>query len=262
MLLLTLLKLLLYAPFALVLYKEFSQIDSYVIWWSALLGALFFVSYWGFTKGLQVAKDPALVGVVSGCFPATAAVVGIVFLHQRPSAFTLLLLGLVLVGLLLISAPENWRKSSTLDKGILLALLPMICWGVFGMLLHKPIGHLGTAHAWLVVQTLVAAATSVAALLLYNRRSVDIIRDTHRKHAWLLVLSAGIILGAAEAFQAYSLGSGKNLIVIEALIGAYPAAYFLMANRIFREPLRKLQWAGIVLVIITTVLLSIGGALS
>jgi drug/metabolite transporter (DMT)-like permease len=259
MLMLTLLKLALYLPFALVLYKEFSYIDAYVVWWSALLGILFFAGYWGFNMGLQTAKNPALVGVVAGCFPASAAVVGIVFLHQRPSLTTLALLALVLVGVVLIGLPENWRKSLKFDKGILLSLLPLVCWGVFGMLLHKPVGHLGTAHGWFVIQTLVAVTMVVAALLLYNRRTPSIVRDTSRKKAWVLVLWAGIIIGIAEALQAYALGSGKNLIIIEALLGSYPAAYFIMANRVFREPLRKMQWAGIVLVVITIVLLSIGG---
>jgi len=259
MLLLTILKLSLYVPFALVLHNEFSHIDGYVLWWSALLGALFFVAYWGFNQGLHVAKDPALVGVVAGCFPASAAVVGIVFLHQRPSMFTLLLLALVLIGVVLIGMPENWRKSFALDKGVLFALLPLTFWGIFGMLLHKPVGHLGTAHAWFVVQTLIASVMVAGALLLYNRRSVGIVRETQRKKAWLLVLFAGIAIGVAELLQTYALGSGKNLIIIEALLGSYPAVYFLMANRIFREPLRRAQWAGIILVAVTIVLLSIGG---
>ena len=259
MLLLTLLKVLLYAPFALVLHKEFGHIDGYVLLWSAVLGALFFAGYWGFNTGLQTAKNPALVGVVAGCFPASAAVVGIVFLHQRPSLGTLLLLALVLVGVVLIGLPQNWRRSLQLDKGMVFSLLPLVCWGVFGMLLHKPVTHLATAHAWFVVQTLVAVTMAVLALLLYNRRSVSTVRETHRKKAWNFVLWAGLILGVAEALQAYSLGSGQNLIIIEALLGSYPAAYFLMAYRVFREPLRRPQWAGIVLVVITIALLSTGG---
>lgn len=259
MLLLTVLKLLLYAPFVLLLHKEFSHVDSYTVWWCALLGMLFFIAYWGFNIGLQVAKNPALVGVVAGCFPASAAAFGILFLHQRPSVATLALLASVLLGVILIGLPENWRKSFAFDKGILLSLLPLVCWGIFGMLLHKPVGHLGTPHAWFVVQTLVAAVMVIGALLLYNRRAPGIVRETNRKKAWVLVLCAGIIIGVAEALQAYSLGGGKNLIVIEALLGSYPAAYFVMANRVFREPLRRAQWAGIVLVVISIVLLSIGG---
>jgi multidrug transporter EmrE-like cation transporter len=48
------------------------------------------------------------------------------------------------------------------------------------------------------------------------------------------------------------------LVIIEALLGAYPAVYFLIAHHIFKQPLRARQWAGIGLVAVCIVLLSTG----
>jgi|GEM_PF-3552563 len=261
MLLLTTFKLLLYAPFVILLRHEFAAVDGYVMAWALLLGALFFVAYWGFNMAFQLGKNPALVGVVAGCFPASAAVVAIVFLGQRPSLVTIILLLTVLGGVMLIGLPENWRTSLKLEKGILLALLPLVCWGIFGALLHEPVRHLNTPHAWFVTQTLVAAVMVLGAAVLYNRQIPSVLRDTQHKKAWVLVLLAGLVIGVAEAMQAFSLGSGQQLVIIEALLGGYPAVYFLIAHKVFKEPLYLRQWVGIVAVMIAIVSLSIGSTI-
>lgn len=260
MVLLSLLKLLLYVPFMLLLHREFAQVDGYVLAWSLVLGVLFFAAYWGFNMSLGVAKNPALAGVVAGCFPASAAVVAIVYLGQRPSLATLGLLAVVLLGVTLIGLPADWRRSLQLEKGILLALVPLVCWGVYGALLNKPVQHLHTAHGWFVVQSMVATVLVLGVALLYNRRVPGVARAAGRKKAWQLVLAAGATIGAAEAVQAIVLGQGKNIVIIEAVLGGYPAVYFLIAHKIFREPLRPRQWAGMVLAAAAIMLLSIGGA--
>lgn len=259
LLLLSLMKLGLYVPFALLIHREFAAVDATVLWWSLLLGALFFAAYWGFNMSLQVAQNPALAGVVAGCFPASAAVVAIVFLGQRPSLLTLVLLGMVLLGVALIGLPENWRRTLKLEKGVALALIPLVCWGIFGALLHKPVAHLEQPHGWFVVQALVAVVLAVASVLMYNRQAPALLRDTGRKRAWWLVLAAGSAIGMAEAAQALALGSGRQLVIIEGLLGSYPAVYFLIAHKIFREPLHRRQWAGIALVAVAIMLLSVAG---
>lgn len=261
MLLLTVLKLVLYVPFAAVLRKEFAVVDGYTIAWVFLLGGLFFVAYWGFNMAFQLGKNPALVGVVAGCFPASAAVVAIVFLGQRPSLVTIVLLLAVLAGVILIGLPENWRTSLKLEKGILLALLPLVCWGIFGALLHEPVNHLNTPHAWFVIQTLVAVIMVLGAASLYNRQIPVVLRDTQRNKAWILVLLAGLVIGTAEAMQAFSLGSGQRIVIIEALLGGYPAVYFLIAHKVFKEPLHLRQWVGIVVVMLAIISLSIGSTI-
>ncbi len=260
MLLLTLLKLILYVPFAVMLHEEFSVIDGYTVAWAGVLGALFFVAYWGFNMAFQMGKNPALVGVVAGCFPASAAVVAIVFLGQRPSLITIALLLIVLLGVILIGLPEDWRTSFKIERGVLLAMLPLVCWGIFGALLHEPINHLNTPHAWFVVQTLIAIVMGLGAVALYNRQIPGLVLDTNRKKAWIFVLPAALVIGIAEALQAFSLGSGQQIVIIEALLGGYPAVYFLLAHRIFKDPLRMRQWIGIILVAIAIISLSIGSA--
>ena len=96
MLLLTVIKLLLYVPFIILWRREYIGIDGQTISWIILLGILFTIAYIGFNLALQLGKNPALVGVVAGCFPATASFVAIVFLGQRPSIATIILLIAVL----------------------------------------------------------------------------------------------------------------------------------------------------------------------
>lgn len=256
MLLLTTFKLLLYVPWIVLWRHEFTHVDGQSWAWIALLGVLFTIAYVGFNMAFEVGKNPALVGVVAGCFPASASFVAILFLGQRPSLITVVLLVTVLVGVVLIGLPENWRKALEFDKGVLLALLPLVGWGVFGALLHEPVQRIHTAHDWFVVQALVAMIMVLSVALLYNRAMPSLIRHTTRKKAWPFALAAGVIIGTAEALQAYGLGSGHNIVIIEALLGSYPAAYFLIAHRIFHEPLARRQWLGIGVVAVAIVLLS------
>src|SRR5882724_11243204 len=72
MLLLTILKLLLYVPFIILWRHEFRGLDGQTLAWLVLLGILFTIAYLGFNMALQLGKNPALVGVVAGCFPASA----------------------------------------------------------------------------------------------------------------------------------------------------------------------------------------------
>lgn len=257
MFLLTTIKLLLYIPFIILWRHEYSGLDGQTLAWIALLGLLFTIAYVGFSIGLQVSKNPALVGVVAGCFPASASFVAIIFLGQRPSIATIILLLTVLTGVVLIGLPEHWRKSLQIDRGILLALLPLVFWGIFGALLHEPVRRLNTPHGWFVVQSLVTVMMLLLVSLVYNRRIPSFVGDTIREHVWRYALIAGAIIGSAEALQAFSLGSGKQIVIVETLLGSYPAAYFLIAHRIFHEPLIKRQWLGIGVVIISITLLSL-----
>jgi drug/metabolite transporter (DMT)-like permease len=258
MVLLTGLRLLLYAPLMLLWHNEFRALTLPSIAWIALLGVLFTIAYLGFNLAMGAGKNPALVGVVAGSFPASASFVAIVFLGQRPTLFTIGLLIAVLCGVVLIGLPENWRQSLKLDKGVALALLPLVCWGVFGALLNKPVGILGTSHAWFVVQSLVVVIMVVISSALYNRHISGFLKETSRLQAWKLVIPAGIIIGLAEASQALSLGSGKQLVIIETILGSYPAVYFLIANKIFKEPLHARQGFGIAITAIAVILLSTG----
>ena len=260
MLLTTLLKLLIYAPFAILWRHEFTGFNGTTLVWIGALGLLFTAANLGFNMALQLGKNPALVGVIAGCFPASASFVAIVFLGQRPSAATIGLLLAVLAGVTLIGLPEDWRKSLRVDTGILLALIPMTCWGMFGALLNKPVQRLGSPHAWFVVQFLVSVIVILAVACLYNRQMAGFIRTANRKRAWLLVLAAGGIIGLGEGLQALALGGGRQLVIIEALLGGYPAVYFLIAHKVFREPLYRRQWLGIGIVVVAVVLLSLSAA--
>jgi len=142
------------------------------------------------------------------------------------------------MGVVLIGLPDEWRKSLKLDRGIALALLPLVFWGVFGALLNKPVNLIHTQHAWFVVQSLVAVVMFIGVTILYNKDTFSLVRDTSRHRAWKLALPAGTIYALAEASQAFALGSGKQLVIIETLLGSYPALYFLLAHKIFHVSLR------------------------
>lgn len=252
------LRLILYAPLMFIWRDEFTSVGGANLAWIVLLGILFTVAYFGFNLALGLGKNPALVGVVAGSFPASAAFVAVIFLGQRPTPLTYLLLFTVLLGVILIGLPDNWRRSLKVDKGIALALIPLVCWGVFGALLNKPVGLLNTSHAWFVVQSLVVVIMVLASGIISNKRIPGFIKTTNSTHSWLLVIPAGILIALAEAAQAFSLGSGKDIVIITTLLGSYPAVYFLIANKIFKEPIHLRQGIGVVVIAISIAILSSG----
>jgi drug/metabolite transporter (DMT)-like permease len=94
--------------------------------------------------------------------------------------------------------------------------------------------------------------------IIYNRDISALVRQTQKKRAWKFALVAGVVIGVAEASQALALGRGST-VIIETLLGSYPAAYFLIAHKVFHEPLHKRQWAGIALTAAAIILLSSTG---
>jgi drug/metabolite transporter (DMT)-like permease len=117
---------------------------------------------------------------------------------------------------------------------------------------------LHTPHAWFVVQSLVVVIMVLVSGAISGRRIPGFINETRTTRSWSLVIPAGIIIGLAEAAQAFSLGSGQQLVVIETLLGSYPAVYFLIANKIFKEPIRIRQGIGVAVTAVAIALLSTG----
>lgn len=251
-------KFLLYAPFALLWRHDFTGLRLASLDWIVPLGILFTISYAGFVKALEVAENPALAGVVAGCFPASASFVAIVFLGQRPTLATFLLLIVVLAGVIAVGLPDDWRRSVKLEKGVALALVPMVGWGVFGALVHEPVRMIGKPHAWFVVQFLVVTIMVLCVCILYNNTIPACFKQPARHKAWKFALLAGVIIGLAEAAQTFALGSGKQIVIIETVLGSYPGAYFLVAHKIFHQPLRPRQLAAIVVIAVSIALLSSG----
>lgn len=256
MLVLTVLKLLIYIPFFILWWPEFASVSAEALLWIIPLGIVFTIAYFGFNLGLEVG-NPALVGVIAGSFPAVATAIAIIFLGQRPSILTLCLIGAVVVGVICIGLPKDWRKSFAWDKGILYALLPMIGWGIVTGFLGKTISIVGTDHGWFVVQGLMTVVMVLITCTVFNRKIVPMVCKAHAAKVWWLVAAAAVAVSFSEAMQALALGAGPTILTI-GIIGAYPAVYFLIAHQVFKEPLYARQWVGIAAVAVAVVCISIG----
>ena len=60
MFLLVVIKILLYLPFIVLWQNEFNRLTTDSLAWILLLGILFTIAYFGFTKGLEVGKKSSL----------------------------------------------------------------------------------------------------------------------------------------------------------------------------------------------------------
>ena len=257
---LSMLKAAAYLPFVALWWVDFTFLTPEAALWSAALGIVFAVAYLGFNLALQVGH-PALVGVIAGSFPAVASLIAIVFLGQRPSPLTIAMLVIILLGVGVLGLPDNWRKSLKLDKGTLLALVPMVCWGIFTGLLSIPIGMIDTPHNWFVVQYIVALMLVLTSLVVFNKGVPQLAKQAKGKFAAIWLGVAVLFIGGSELLQALALGAGStNTTLVAALLGSYPAVYFLLADRIFKERLIPRQWIAAMVVLGSIIVLSVAGS--
>lgn len=257
---LSVLKAVAYLPFVVLWWADFAALTPVAAIWSAVLGVVFAIAYLGFNLALQVGH-PALVGVIAGSFPAIASLIAIVFLGQRPSILTVVMLIIILLGVGVLGLPENWRTSLKLDKGTLLALVPMVCWGIFTGLLSIPIGQIDSPHNWFVVQYIVSIMLVVTSFVVFNKGVPKIVRQVKGAFVAIWLTVAVLFIGGSELLQALALGAGKiNTTLVAALLGSYPAVYFLLADRIFKERLLPRQWIAAMVVLGSIIILSVAGS--
>jgi len=82
------------------------------------------------------------------------------------------------------------------------------------------------------------------------------LRNRVRRRAWLAAISAGVLLGTANALLMTALHLG-NLAAVSVLSSLYPLTTVLLAAIVLRERVSRLQVGGIALAIVAAVLLSL-----
>ncbi len=86
-------------------------------------------------------SNRALVGTIASSFPAIAVLVSVIFLNEQVSTQQIIAILIIFIGLIFSSLDIKDIKNKNIfsDKGVLLAFITMICWGVWIALLKIPI---------------------------------------------------------------------------------------------------------------------------
>src|SRR3990167_10803540 len=125
-------QLLIFIPLALFFTSDLKNLTFNIILLNLLLGAIGTVGLIAFYQGLKIA-NASLVGTISSSFAALTVVLSIIFLKESVSlaqAFSIVLIfiGIVISGL---DFKELQDKKLVINKGVLLAFVAMITWGIY-----------------------------------------------------------------------------------------------------------------------------------
>lgn len=239
-----------YAPFAP---GGFAGVPFWIILLNILLAFLITGAWFTFNKALEIG-NASLVGAIGASFAPLVVVLSTVFLGESITVRQILAIVIIFTGLILSVVDfKTIFKRSTYNKGVLLALLTMLLWGIYFTFIKIPINHMG--WFW---PSMVSLSFGPLMLVYFKIKKVKI--ESPLKHKALPAIITSSILATVGSFS-FSLAVSKGLTSIVAPIaGSYPTLYVFLAFLIFKDKITKQQLIGIIVTVLGIVLLSVLGS--
>lgn len=238
----------LYAPFAPGNLKELTPALLSLI---VALGIIGILGSTAFNEGLRTASAP-LVGTIASSFGAISAVLSMLFLGERVNTAQAISIAVVLLGIIFSTLDlKELKKGKVFEsRGILLAIITMLCWGIFFAFIKIPVSKIGWFWPSYITYFLFPA------FFLFVRLRKTKLAKPNFKGALLPLLIGTVLLRAAEL--SYNIGISKGLTsVVAPIASSYPSLFVVLAFLVFRDPIRRQQIFGIVTTITGIVLLSV-----
>ncbi|HUZ71251.1 MAG TPA: DMT family transporter [Candidatus Saccharimonadales bacterium] len=183
-----------------------------------------------------------ITGFVAAALPVAVGLIG----GDHLGIWQLVGIALGLIGLLLVTGADS-ETAKNARRGVLLALLAGVTFGLFFILFHAA-SHAGVA-AFVSGRLGSSFAAFVAALV--SGTSIAI-----RRRAWQLIVFGGLIDGFGVVLFLYATHTGL-LSVSSVLTSFYPAFTVLCARFLTHERLTRLQALGAVIAVIAIALIAV-----
>jgi drug/metabolite transporter (DMT)-like permease len=183
-----------------------------------------------------------ITGFVAAALPVAVGLIG----GDHLGIWQLVGIALGLIGLLLVTGADS-ETAKNARRGVLLALLAGVTFGLFFILFHAA-SHAGVA-AFVSGRLGSSFAAFVAALV--SGTSIAI-----RRPAWRLIVFGGLIDGFGVVLFLYATHTGL-LSVSSVLTSFYPAFTVLCARFLTHERLTRLQALGAVMAVIAIALIAV-----
>lgn len=135
-------------------------------------------------------------------------------------------------------------------RGIFLAIVAMIFWGIYFTFIKIPIKQIG--WFWPGV---FALSSLVIVPIFMKLRKIKLAKPNDRG-AFLPLLANAILLGLGTLSFYYAIDIGLTTIVAP-IAGSYPTLFVILAFLIFKDPITRQQIAGIITTLVGIVLLSV-----
>lgn len=242
----------------MLLYFSFTH-GSFVIPLSALLillisGILQAMGGLSFYKALEVGKV-SLASPIASSFAMWTVLLSLIFLHEKLTSIQAIAVVLVLCGTFLVSSNLKLLKKDLTkafsDKGVLLAFLASIFWGV-SFTIYSPILR---EYGWLpsVISLRVSVLIGTILFALIFRQKITF-KPNKRSVRYLFIMSFTDVV----AYFGYSIGLEHGYTaVVSPVAAAFPFVTVLLARIILKEKIVLNQFLGIVAIIGGVILLSL-----
>ncbi|MFA6534077.1 MAG: DMT family transporter [Patescibacteria group bacterium] len=207
-----------------------------------VLGILLIAGIITYCEGVKT-DNAAVVGTISAAFIAVTVILSLIFFHEKISAAQAAAIIVIFFGLGVMSIDWQTFKNLTWDRSVKLALFSMVTWGVYFAFIKIPIRQVG----WFWPNCFTFALFPL--LYIYIRfRGMKLQRPTAANRAFLPLIGTAVLSRTAE--MSYNLAISQGLTSIVAPIaGSYPTLFVLLAAWWFKDPFKKHQLVGIIIIL-------------
>jgi drug/metabolite transporter (DMT)-like permease len=237
----------LYLPFDLENVRAVTLLDigvSGALSVVALVGTVFFFD--AFRGG-----NASLVGTIGSAFTVPTVILSVIFFGERLDAYQTFAIVVIVVGLVITSLDlGTLRQGVGLDRSVGMALLAMLCWGIYYALIRIPVERIG----WFL-PTYISFFFAPFVLLLMRMQRVPL-RSPLAEGAGMAFIGMQVLVTAANFGYNIGITSGYTSIVAP-IAGAYPILFVFISALTFKEPLKAQQLWGIVISLVGILALSL-----
>lgn len=226
----------LYLPFA-------GAIRDYQMFLGAIILNIFGVlGVWWYFRAFEI-SNVSLVGTISGAYPILVVPLSVIFFAEKLTQIQIVAIISIIIGLIL--ATLHWEEVKNRDfirliddKGIRLAFLTLINWGIYWTLMRIPVERLG--WYWSLFPFYILAPFLP---LLGIVKNVSLAVFKNKRYILMVFLMGGL---TAMANFSFNLGITYGYTSIVAPVsGAYPVLFVILSRFVFRERLSRQQKVGI-----------------
>ncbi len=239
-----------YIPFAPQLH------DGRIIVIAVILAFINLLGFLSWFKGVTL-SNPSLVTSISYGFPAVSVILSLIFLNEKVTLFQLLVIVFMFIGIFLIlfkfSDIKNLQfKNIAKDKGLLLAILSMFLFGIYGAFVKIPASVIG--WFWpIYFFDLMFIVLFIYALV----SKVDLKLNLKKDKIYIFFIFLSLLCETSAQF-AYSAGVIIDKVSLVAPItGSAPVLLVILTRIIFKEKISKQQTYGIIITLLGIIFLSL-----
>lgn len=219
----------------------------HILFLNIVLGIIFIIGLISFNEALRM-SNPSLVGTISASFAALTVILSVIFLKESLSFLQIISIVAIFSGLLFSLKPQK-KFSLKVKKGVFLALLTMITWGVYYTFIKIPVNQIG----WFWPQYITLSLFPLLFFFMKARKYK--LSKMYDKKIFLPLLANGVLVAIGEFSFNFGISRGLSSIVAP-ISGAYPVLFVILAFFLFKDKISKQQVFGIMVTLLGIVMLA------